>query len=371
MRLVRYQLLCFRLDHVFQEFLGQFFILASCCDHKVVDPARGVFFGNGLTYGKSGFFQIGCVQRPTHCDHNFVALEQVCELTAGRPHLSDLRFQFQQLLLYCVELLIAEIVELRGVGFVVAEDLGGHEGLPFIQLSGGFTIGNNGEGELPQVGNSFQWSDSLSKVVGKHSLKFGGDVRRQRFDQTLYFDVSGEYFVDGTSSNSTLGDTVFSDYLLGFPGSYGQGSAQVENVRSTGLYLFGQDSWKIKPNITLNYGLRWELNTPIADISHHVQTFRPGQSTKIYPCQLSQASIDALGSSDCSPYFPTGLLVPGDTGVPNGMAQPYWWDEQWTISVQHTEADIDKHIAAFDDIAASLAKAQQERAERVPAEVAH
>jgi Carboxypeptidase regulatory-like domain len=199
-----------------------------------------------------------------------------------------------------------------------------HEGLPFIQLSGGFTIGNNGEGELPQVGNSFQWSDSLSKVVGKHSLKFGGDVRRQRFDQTLYFDVSGEYFVDGTSSNSTLGDTVFSDYLLGFPGSYGQGSAQVENVRSTGLYLFGQDSWKIKPNITLNYGLRWELNTPIADISHHVQTFRPGQSTKIYPCQLSQASIDALGSSDCSPYFPTGLLVPGDTGVPNGMTQTYY-----------------------------------------------
>jgi len=199
-----------------------------------------------------------------------------------------------------------------------------HEGLPFVQLSGGFTIGNNGEGELPQVGNSFQWSDSLSRVVGNHSLKFGGDVRRQRFDQTLYFDVSGEYFVDGTSSNTTAGDTVFSDYLLGFPGSYGQGSAQVENVRSTGLYLFAQDSWKIRPNITLNYGLRWELNTPIADISHHVQTFRPGQSTKIFPCQLSQASIDALGTSDCSPYFPTGLLVPGDAGVPAGMTQTYY-----------------------------------------------
>ena len=42
------------------------------------------------------------------------------------------------------------------------------------------TIGNNGEGELPQVGNSFQWSDGLSKVVGNHSMKFGGDVRRRR-----------------------------------------------------------------------------------------------------------------------------------------------------------------------------------------------
>ena len=43
------------------------------------------------------------------------------------------------------------------------------------------------------------------------------------------------------------------------------------------------------------------------------------------------------------------------------MAQPYWWDEQWTISVQHTEADIDKHIAAFEEVAPALAKAQQER----------
>ena len=43
------------------------------------------------------------------------------------------------------------------------------------------------------------------------------------------------------------------------------------------------------------------------------------------------------------------------------MAQPYWWDEQWTISVQHTEADIDKHLAAFEEIAPALAKAQQER----------
>ena len=205
------------------------------------------------------------------------------------------------------------------------------EGLPFIQLSGGFTIGNNGEGELPQVGNSFQWSDSMTKVVGNHSVKFGADVRRQRFDQTLYFNVNGEYFVDGTSPNSTLGDTVFSDYLLGFPGSYGQGSAQVENVRSTAFYLFAQDSWKIRRNVTLNYGLRWELNTPIADISHHVQTFRPGQVSTVYPCQLNSASVasfQALGvaNPDCNNTgtVPTGLLVPGDAGIPNGLTQTYY-----------------------------------------------
>ncbi len=191
------------------------------------------------------------------------------------------------------------------------------EGLPFIQVSGGFTIGNNGEGQIPQVGNAFQWSDNVSKVVGNHSLKFGGDVRRQRFDQTLYFDVNGEFFIDETSANTTGGDTAFSDYLLGLPGSYGQGSAQVENVRSTGLYLFGQDSWKIRPNLTLNYGLRWELNTPMADISQHVQTFRPGQKSTVYPCMDT-------ANTDCSSMTPVGLVVPGDAGVPNGLTQTYY-----------------------------------------------
>ncbi|HYM07475.1 MAG TPA: carboxypeptidase regulatory-like domain-containing protein, partial [Terriglobales bacterium] len=223
-----------------------------------------------------------------------------------------------------------------------------HEGLPFIQLSGGFVIGNNGEGELPQVGNSFQWSDSVSKVIGNHSVKFGGDVRRQRFDQTLFFDVSGEYFFDGTSSNTVGTDTVFPDYLLGFPGSFGEGSAQVENVRSTGLYLFAQDSWKIRPNLTFNYGLRWELNTNYYDRGNRLQTFRPGQATTQYPCWMSTASSEATGLStgDCGPgsgndsIFPYGLVFPGDKGVPRGLTDTYYkafapriglaWSPSWS-----------------------------------------
>lgn len=43
------------------------------------------------------------------------------------------------------------------------------------------------------------------------------------------------------------------------------------------------------------------------------------------------------------------------------LAQPYWWDEQWTISVQHTAADIDEHLQVFADVAPALAAAQEER----------
>lgn len=212
------------------------------------------------------------------------------------------------------------------------------EGVPFITVSGGFVIGNNFEGELPQIGNSFQWSDNLSKIVGNHTMKFGADIRRMRFDQTLYYNINGNYsFVGGGPNDPGLFDSqgnqnLFPNYLLGLPDSYSQGSAQHENVRSGAIYLFAQDSWKIKPSLTLNYGLRWELDTPLTDIGQHVQTFRPGQATQIYPCQLSSDNplVQTYGSTDCSPtgpanaVFPLGLVVPGDKGVPPGMTQTYY-----------------------------------------------
>ncbi|MBI3474683.1 MAG: TonB-dependent receptor [Acidobacteria bacterium] len=197
------------------------------------------------------------------------------------------------------------------------------EGVPFIALSGYFNIGNNFEGEIPQIGNSFQFSDSLSWIKGKHSAKFGGDLRYQRFDQTLYYNVNGFYSYFGGGSNdpdlevpqgdNTTVEDLFPAYLLGLPDTFGQGSAQVENVRSKIFSLFAQDSWKIRPNLTLNYGLRWELFTPLTDVSGHVQSFRPGQTSKTYPC-----------TNTPDMYCPVGLLVPGDPGVPAGLTTTYY-----------------------------------------------
>lgn len=190
------------------------------------------------------------------------------------------------------------------------------EGLPFISISGGFSMGNDWEGELPQAGNSFQWSDGLTKISGNHTMKFGVDVRRQQFNQFYYYNVNGEFTYTGGGPNDVGANDLFANYMLGLPDTYGQGSPQSENVRNTGLYLFAQDSWKIKPNLTLNYGLRWELNTPLADISQHVETFRPGQASTIYPC--------GGPNTDCTSQDAVGLVVPGDPGVPPGMTQTYY-----------------------------------------------
>src|SRR3984893_1109803 len=222
------------------------------------------------------------------------------------------------------------------------------EGVPFVQLNGGFSIGNNFGGQLPQIGNTFQFSDNFSKIVGSHSFKFGGDVRYQKFDQLLYFDVNGQIVFNSDSnicgpanpnlapncspvSGDDLGfSSPFPNYLLGLASDLAQGSAQHELVRSKSVYLFAQDSWKIKPNLRLNYGVRWELNTPQADIGHKVQTFRPGERSTIYPCSLDpsnplfatfgpgEAGCDAAGVT------PVGLVFPGDKGVPKGLTNTYY-----------------------------------------------
>jgi hypothetical protein len=212
------------------------------------------------------------------------------------------------------------------------------EGLPFITVSGGLSLGNNFEGQLPQTGNTFQFADNFSKLVGNHSFKFGGDVRYQKFDQLLYYNVNGLIgFGPGgandlggvTYGNGTNDGNNYPDFLLGLPNSYSQGSAQHELVRSTSVYLYAQDSWKIKPNLTLNYGLRWEMNTPLTDIGKKVQTFRPGQVSTIYPCALLPGNplydpTQADGGCQSGGLTPVGLVFPGDKGVPNGLSDTYF-----------------------------------------------
>jgi hypothetical protein len=205
-------------------------------------------------------------------------------------------------------------------------------GVPFVSISGGASFGNNFEGFLPQVGNSFQWTDEMTWVKSNHTIKFGADVRRARFDQFYYFDVNGEYTFDNSGPNAIVpGDgDQYAEFLLGLADGYTQGSGQREDVRSTAVYPFVQDSWKIKPNLTLNYGLRWEFTPPPTDISGHVETFRPGQNSTVYPCGITNSTTYWQGFGVSNPTCantgsePTGLLVPGDPGVPAGLTTTYY-----------------------------------------------
>jgi hypothetical protein len=200
-----------------------------------------------------------------------------------------------------------------------------HEGVPDISVAGGFSIGNDFEGELPQTGNTYQFSDNFTKVKGNHTMKFGVDLRNQRFFQTLFFSPQGDYTYSGgglndfaavrVNSNPNLNGTtnLFPNYLMGLPDTDLMGSTNSEDVRGNAFYLFAQDSWKVKPNLTVNYGLRWEYNQPFYDAGGRYQTFRPGQTSSVYNCSVTPAG-------DC----PVGLVVPGDPGVPKGLTKSYY-----------------------------------------------
>src|ERR1019366_8813789 len=70
----------------------------------------------------------------------------------------------------------------------------GYEGVPFVSLAGGFAFGNNQAGNFSQTGNVYQALDTYSRILGRHTLKFGVDIRNQRLNQLYFYNVSGGFF---------------------------------------------------------------------------------------------------------------------------------------------------------------------------------
>lgn len=206
----------------------------------------------------------------------------------------------------------------------IPADLGG---VPYITLGGGFTIGNNIQGQVPQAGNTFQWTDNFTRVLGVHTLKFGADVRREQFNQLALFGTTGGFYFFGGGPNDPGYSDVIPNYLLGLPDNFVEGSPTLQYLRKTDVYLYAQDSWKVRRSVTLNYGLRWEYDPQFHDRYNRIETFRPGQMTSVYPCKLAADDPLAakLGTTDCNPgspggfVFPTGIVYPGDPGVPHSL----------------------------------------------------
>ncbi len=196
-------------------------------------------------------------------------------------------------------------LDLTAFGFTgITPGLSGRTGLPYINVGGNFILGNNFEGDLPQYGNTFQLADSISIQKGNHTLKFGSDFRRVQLNQTFFFAINGVYAFTTGSPDST--GNALADFLLGRPDSYLQGSPGMLALRAYSLNFFGQDSWRIRPNLTFNYGLRWEFNPPAVDTRNRIQAFREGQQSQVFPTA------------------PTGLVFPGDTNVPRGLTNTYY-----------------------------------------------
>jgi len=181
------------------------------------------------------------------------------------------------------------------------------EGVPNVIFAGdltGTTIGVPAD-TPKQFNNTFQWQDNFSKVIGTHTIKFGGQFHYDQINDRNLFGENGSYTFDGTETGSD-----FVDFLIGAPGFFIQASQQILDSRSKYIGLYGQDSWRVTPNLTLNYGLRWEVTQPWYDTQGKIETLIPGKQSVLFPA----------GTCDGCTGAPTGWVVPGDPGVPKTLA---------------------------------------------------
>lgn len=177
------------------------------------------------------------------------------------------------------------------------------EGMPWLNLGLlGVTIGLP-DGTTGQYNNTYQASDHLSRVSGKHTMKFGGEYRYLQINERNTYAQNGFFSFNGAETGND-----FADYLIGAvpPGNMIQSSRQFLDSRTKYAAAFGQDTFKFKQNLTLNYGLRWEASEPFYDTQGKIEAFVPGEQSKRFP-----------GS-------PTGWLVPGDPGIPNTLSPTRW-----------------------------------------------
>jgi hypothetical protein len=211
-------------------------------------------------------------------------------------------------------------------------------GMPAFYLdgSGGFNFGyalgiNQCNCPLRETENHFQWVNNWTKTAGNHSVKFGADIRRAQ-QQRIPSDShrSGEmHFLNSTTGNADLDalaagaastGSAIGSYLLGLPNSFGRyftGANYYPGLRQTRLFFYVQDTWRVTPKLTLNYGLRYENYLPQV-------IAKPGGAGSFDP---STGEVLAAGIGD----------VPRDLGV---KAYNTGFAPRVGIAYQATERDV-------------------------------
>jgi Carboxypeptidase regulatory-like domain len=173
---------------------------------------------------------------------------------------------------------------------------------PLISVAGAFSLGPSPQGPTKDHDVTFQYQDTFSWTKGTHALKFGADVRwtQSNFDYDFYNNGSFDFGSYYTNTGNAL-----ADFVGGFTDNYYQFSNAVYGIRSHQLYFFAQDEWKVTKNLSLDYGIRYEYNSPQEDPHNEIMGWFPGQQSTKFP------------------GAPPDFLYPGDPGTPNrGLLYP-------------------------------------------------
>ncbi|MCS7025458.1 MAG: carboxypeptidase-like regulatory domain-containing protein [Bryobacteraceae bacterium] len=144
-------------------------------------------------------------------------------------------------------------------------------GIPNVSLQGVYSgFGNSSEGPYEINNGAIQFVNNFSMVRGKHSIKIGGEVRRDRYDQVGNQFARGQFTFTNNATRSLAlpgrsGDN-FADFLLGET-FQAEAAVSIANAkfRATGFALYVDDVWRLSSKLTINFGLRYELTPPWED----------------------------------------------------------------------------------------------------------
>ena len=169
-------------------------------------------------------------------------------------------------------------------------------GLPSIGISGFPGLGDAQQPFVQRNNDVYQLTDDFSWLRGRHSLKFGLDIRREHMFIAFINRPNGDFTFFGAITGNAL-----ADFLLGYPGQF-RGTTQQGIQDGTGWTYSGyaQDAFRFSDRLTLNLGLRYELATPFVEKENRIVVINPEKQSTVYPAA------------------PRGLLYPGDAGIPDG-----------------------------------------------------
>ncbi len=178
-------------------------------------------------------------------------------------------------------------------GIVVqAPQFEGVENITFPTFVMGVPITNE-----TQINNTYYLGEGLSRILGAHTLKIGAQFHVDEVNEHPNATFNGTFNIDGTETGNP-----YADFLIGVASNYTQSSGQPFYLRNRYFGAYGQDSWRVRDDLTLNAGLRWDVIMPFWEKYNQLQTWVPGKESTLYPGALP------------------GLLVAGDPGIPRTLA---------------------------------------------------
>ena len=190
-----------------------------------------------------------------------------------------------------------------GINYVRPQNAIGGLGLPDITINGISGIGNSVQGPSVTAINEYEVSNVLTMVKGRQNIRIGGTWRPGKEDVDNGFFVVGRFVFNGTYTGDSL-----ADFLLGKASEfdYGKGRTRMVMVNQNWGAFF-QDDWKIRNNLTINLGVRYDYYSPITDNLGQTSTFVIDQAPTAQP-QSGKGEVILAGTHGLPPngtYYPS------------------------------------------------------------------